>query len=98
MRKTPPVIDAEFEVVSGPSPVRWGPKPRRDWNRILWGPKDGLQALRLIYGGVIVFFALLTALMGLSGGDIDTRDDLAADAARQPAAVTIIDAPPADAR
>ena len=72
------VTDAEYEVISGPSPVRWE-APRRK-------PVNGLNVVRLFYGGLIVVIALFTLLMGLAGADLDTTDSVAADQARQPVA------------
>lgn len=72
------IIDAEFEVISGPTPVRWQPARREpvNWPRYI---------LPMVIGAV----ALFTVALGLSGADLDTRDAVAADAARQPSEVVI---------
>lgn len=69
-----PWTDADYVVISGPSEA---PKPR----------VSALQAIRLAYLGVLAAAALVTALASLAGGDIDTRDAVAADAASRPQAV-----------
>ena len=65
------VTDAEFEVVSGPiHPVIAWQKPRREI--------DLLAIIRWFYVGLLAIAAGMTALVGLAGGDIDTRDEVAA--------------------
>lgn len=62
--------DAEFEVISGPNhapPVRWQPKPREF---------DIINALRWCYLGTLGFGVLVTVIVGVLGGDIDTRDEV----------------------
>lgn len=73
--------DANFEVISGPTPVRWQ-KPRSR-------PVRGLGALSWVWWGLIVAVALFTAAMGLGGADLDTRDAVATDAAQQAVAVSV---------
>lgn len=72
--------DAEFEVVRGPSPVRWSPGRRR---------ASGLTWVRVAYGALILLVAGYTLLLGLAGADLDTRDAVAAEAARQPVAADL---------
>jgi hypothetical protein len=76
MRK---VIDAKFEVVSGPMPVRWQPRPEKA--RTPW--------FKIAYAALIALVAGYTLLLGLAGADLDTRDAVAADEARQPVAAEL---------
>jgi hypothetical protein len=76
---TKKVIDAEFEVIRGPSPVHWQAQPR----------KAGVLWYQWVYGGLIVLVAGYTLLLGLAGADLDTRDAVAADAARAPVAAAL---------
>lgn len=82
MRKD--VIDAEFEVISGPSPVKWQPErktpeKRRDpWFKIAYA-----VLLSLVAGYVL--------LLGLAGADLDTTDSVDEWKARQPVAATLAD-------
>jgi hypothetical protein len=74
--------DVPFEVVSGPSVVRWQGASRRP--RI-----SGPQAFRLAYMALLVGLAVLTAAVGLSGGDIDTRQPVHPAAKLQPGDVPV---------
>lgn len=76
MRK---VTDAEFEVISGPTPVRWQPEPK----------KSGLPWFKIAYMTLICAVAGWTLFLGLIGADIDTRDAVAADQSRQPVAAAL---------
>lgn len=80
VKRPPNVIDAQFEVISGPTPVRWQPKRRK--------PTGGLSVIRLLYGGLICLIAGYTLLLGLAGADLDTRDSVQAWRDRQPAPIT----------
>lgn len=80
MRKD--VIDAEFEVISGPSPVRW------DQRRSV-RPKRKVPVHEWIIAGLFGGLALFVALIGASGGDIDTRDGVQEWKDRQPVAAAI---------
>lgn len=77
---TKKVIDADFEVISGPSPVRWEREPAPLRPRVLW--------YQWVYMGLICLVAGYTLLLGLAGADLDTRDAVAADVAREPVAAT----------
>lgn len=74
--------DAEFEVISGPSPVRWD--QRRSMR-----PKRKVPIHEWVIAGLFGGLALFVALVGFSGGDIDTRDDVRAWKDRQPVAASI---------
>jgi hypothetical protein len=76
MRKD--VVDADFEVISGPSPVAWAPPRRRKAPVHEW-----------IVAGFFALLALYVAVLGLAGVDLDTRDAVKASQARQPAAAAI---------
>ena len=77
MRKD--VVDADFEVISGPSPVRWSAPLRR---REPW--------FKLAYAALIGGLALFVLALGLSGVDLDTRDAVKASQASQPVAAAIV--------
>lgn len=78
MRKD--VIDAEFEVIAGPSPVRWDRRTQRrqtpfhEW----------------LVAGFFGLLALYVLVLGLAGVDLDTRDAVAADQAREPVAAQLV--------
>lgn len=65
----PDFIDAEFVVVRAPhgaEPVQWQPRRR---------VPAGLSVVRWAFFSLIMLAAGCTALVGLSGGDIDTRPE-----------------------
>ena len=64
------IIDAEFEVVDAPRrrPVVYGRAQRA-------GGDDPLAPLRWVYGAILAITAVMTLLVGLSGGDLDTRPE-----------------------
>ncbi len=70
--------DAEFEVVSGPTPVRWQKVRKRQTPIHEW-----------LFAGFFGLLALFVALIGFLGGDIDTKDEVQAWKDRQPVAATI---------
>jgi hypothetical protein len=72
------VIDAEFEVVRGPTPAL---RPEPEKARTPW--------FKVAYTALIVGLALYVLLLGLAGADLDTRDAVAADEARQPVAAAL---------
>jgi hypothetical protein len=76
MRK---VIDAEFEVVSGPTPVRWQARPS----------KPRMPIYKKVYVALILIVAGYTLLLGLAGADLDTTDAVKADQSRQPVAAAL---------
>jgi hypothetical protein len=61
--------DAEYEVISGPVPVRWSRRRRK--------PGDPMAPFRWLFFGLLGFAVLMTVIAGLAGGDIDTTDDRA---------------------
>jgi hypothetical protein len=73
------VIDAEFEVIRGPSVVQWQEVPAK--------PKMPLY--KKLYVGLILIVAGYTLMLGLAGADLDTRDAVAADVAREPVAASL---------
>lgn len=73
-------IDADFKVISGPSPVRWDPRHSARARR-------KIPVHEWVIAGLFGGMALFVALIGMSGGDIDTRDDVQAWKDRQPVAV-----------
>lgn len=75
------VTDAEFEVITGPSPVEWQPQRKAQ------KPKTPLH--EWLIAGFFGLLALYVAVLGLAGADLDTRDDVEAWKARQPVAATI---------
>lgn len=81
MSERPPVTDAEFEVISGPLPVRSEPRPPQ--------ARQGDPWYKWVYAGLIGLLALYVLLLGLGGADLDTTDAVKADEARQPVAVDI---------
>lgn len=70
------VVDAEFEVITGPSPVQWQPELSRRRSGVLW--------YQWAFGGLIALLAAYVLLLGLAGADLDTRDSVEAWKDRQP--------------